>query len=144
MNDTVKMSFYTLHESLGLIVLMLSVARLIWRVRNPPPPWPDYMTNSLRAGADAVHYALYAALIVQPLMGFFTTNAYGFPQQGATAFLGFIDLPKFMEASPELARRLHWVHSIIGWSLIPLVAVHVGATVYHHVFRRDGTLMRML
>ena len=87
-NDAVKMSFYTLHESLGLIVLTLSIARLTWRLRHPPPPWPGYMAGPVRAGADAVHYALYAALILQPVLGFFTTNAYGFPQQGATAFLG--------------------------------------------------------
>lgn len=144
MNDAVKMAFYTLHESLGLLVLTLSVARLTWRLLHPPPPWPDHMAGIVRTGADATHYALYAVLILQPLLGFFTTNAYGFPQQGATAFLGFIDLPKFMDASPELARRLHWVHSIVGWTLIPLAAAHVGATIYHHVVRRDGTLMRML
>jgi cytochrome b561 len=144
MNDAVKMSFYTLHESLGLLVLTLSFARLMWRLSHPPPAWPDHMTGTVRMGADAVHYALYAVLIVQPVLGFFTTNALGFPQQGATAFLGFINLPKFMDASPDLALRLHWTHSIIGWSLIPLVAAHVGATIYHHVFRGDGTLMRML
>ena len=30
------------------------------------------------------------------------------------------------------------------WLLVALVAVHVGAALYHHLFRRDATLARML
>jgi cytochrome b561 len=142
--DDVKMSFYTLHESLGLLVLLLSLARLIWRWRHTPPALPSHIPAMIRFGAGTVHSLLYVVLIVQPLLGFFTTNAYGFPQQGATAFMGFINLPKFMEASPDLALRLHWTHSIVGWLLIPLIAAHVGGVLYHHIVRRDGTLLRML
>ena len=113
--DDVKMSFYTLHESLGLLVLLLSVARLMWRWRHTPPALPSHIPAMIRLGAGTVHSLLYVVLIVQPVLGFFTTNALGFPQQGETAFLGFINLPKFMEASPDLALRLHWTHNIVGW-----------------------------
>ena len=143
-NDEVKMSFYTLHESVGLLIFALSVARLTWRWTHMPPPLVDSIPLAVRMGAGAVHALLYSALIIQPVLGFFTTNAYGFPQQGATAFLGFVDLPKFMEASPSLARTLHWCHSIVGWTLFPLIAAHVGGVLFHHVVRRDGTLLRML
>lgn len=141
--DQWKMQFYTLHESVGLLVLTLSAARLVWRLGHPPPP-AEHLPAFERAGAEAAHKALYAALIVQPLLGFFTTNAYGFPQRDATAFLGLINLPRFMEASPDLARTLHWAHSIIGWMLLPLLALHVSAVVFHHAGKRDGTLLRML
>jgi len=139
-----KMRFYTLHESLGLLMLMLAAARLTWRLTHAAPPLPVDIPPAIRRGANAVHTLLYVAIIVQPILGFFTTNALGFPQQGATAFLGFIDLPKFMDASPELARTLHWCHSIVGWTLFPLIAAHVGGVVYHHIVRRDGTLFRMI
>jgi cytochrome b561 len=142
--DDAKMSFYTLHESLGLLIFALSISRLLWRLNHQPPPSRVDMPLVSRVGVRYVHPLLYGLLIVQPMLGFFTTNAYGFPQQGATAFLGFIDLPKFMEAAPDLARALHWVHSIIGWSLAPLLAGHVGGVLYHHIVRRDGTLLRML
>jgi cytochrome b561 len=143
-NDSAKMSFYTVHESLGLLVLLLSVARLTWRLMNPPPAMASHIPAVERIGAGTVHTALYAVLIGQPLLGFFTTNAYGFPQQGATAFLGFIDLPRFMDAANDLALALHWTHSIVGWLLIPLLAAHVGGVLYRHGLRSDGTLLRML
>ena len=65
----------------------------------------------MRKAAAATHHGLYALLILQPLLGFFATNAWGFPMQGKTAYLGFIHLPKFMEASTGLANVLSWGHT---------------------------------
>jgi cytochrome b561 len=144
MKDDAKMGFYALHESVGLLILFLAIARLAWRGFSAPPPLPAHVPATMRMAASAVHHLLYAALIIQPVMGFFMTNAYGFPLQGSTAFLGFIDFPKFMEAWEGLARVLHWIHSLIGWSLPVLLAAHVGGAIYHHAVRRDGTLLRML
>lgn len=144
MKDDAKMAFYALHESAGLLILFIAIARLAWRGFSTPPLLPDHIPARMRLAASAVHHALYAALILQPLLGFFTTNAYGFPQQGATAFLGFIDLPKFMDTNETLAIMLHWGHSLIGWSLPFLLAAHIGGAIYHHALRRDGTLLRML
>lgn len=144
MKDDAKMPFYALHESLGLLILGLALARLAWRGFSPPPALPDHLPRPMRLAAGAVHHALYAALIAQPLLGFLTTNAYGFPLQGETAFLGFIDLPRFMEAAPGLAHVLHWGHSLIGWVFPLLLAAHIGGAIFHHAIRRDGTLLRML
>lgn len=142
--DDAKMAFYTVHESLGLLMLALSAARLSWRLTHPPPPMAPAIPALEHAAANAVHTLLYVGLIVQPLLGFFTTNAYGFPQRDATAFLGFVDLPKFMDAAPDLARSLHWAHSLVGWTLVPLIAAHVAGVVFRHAVKRDGTLLRML
>ncbi|WP_137180070.1 cytochrome b [Roseomonas sp. AR75] len=142
--DDAKMDFYALHESTGLIILVLALARLAWRGFSAPPALPDHLPPHMRLAAHAVHHLLYAALIVQPLLGFFTTNAYGFPLAGETAFLGFIDFPKFMEAHETLAFVLHWAHSLIGWALPVLIAAHIGGAIYHHALRKDGTLLRML
>lgn len=142
--DDPKMSFYAVHESAGLLVLFLALARLAWRAASPPPALPDHIPAPMRRAASAVHHLLYAALIVQPVLGFLTTNAYGFPQQGPTAFLGFIDLPKFMEANESLAFGLHWAHSLLGWTLPVLLVAHIGGAIFHHWLRRDGTLLRML
>ncbi len=142
--DDTKMSFYVFHESLGLLMLGLAGARLAWRLRHRPPPLASGVSPVERVAAEATHRVLYVLLIAQPLIGFFTTNAYGFPQRDATAFLGLIDLPKIMEARPELATSLHWAHSIIGWTLMPLILAHVCGVLYRHVVQRDGTLLRML
>lgn len=141
--DPSKMAFYAIHESIGLLVLVLALLRLAWRLTHPVPPHagvPPWM----RRVAGAVHFALYAAIILQPLLGFFATNAFGFPMQGATAFMGLIDIPKFMEANTPLAEWLLMFHVWLGWTIAALVVLHVLAVVHHQAIRRDGTLLRMV
>ena len=142
--DASKMGFYALHESAGLTILFVALARLAWRRLSPPPSLPNDMPKLMRTTSTAVHHGLYALLILQPLLGFLATNAWGFPMQGATAYLGFIEMPKFMEAWEGLAKILSLLHSIGGWLLVVLIALHVAGALFHHAIRRDGTLMRMI
>jgi cytochrome b561 len=102
------------------------------------------MPKLLRTASTVVHHSLYGLLILQPILGFMATNAWGFPMRGATAYLGFIEFPKFMEAWESLAKILSLLHSIGGWLLVVLIALHVGGALFHHAIRRDGTLMRMI
>lgn len=139
-----KLVFYAVHESAGLTVLFVTLARLGWRLANPPPPLPDHIPAVLRLVAATVHWLLYAALIVQPILGFVMTNAFGFPMQGATAYLGVIDLPAVVGENRPLAETLKTLHTWLGYGIVALLAAHVGGAVYHHAIRGDGTLMRML
>jgi cytochrome b561 len=142
--DDSKMGFYALHESAGLTILFVALARLAWRWLSPPPSQPSDMPKLFRVASTAVHHSLYGMLILQPIFGFLATNAWGFPMRGATAYLGFIEFPKFMEEWESLAKILSLLHSIGGWLLVVLIALHVGGALLHHAIRRDGTLMRMI
>lgn len=142
--DDAKMPFYAIHESAGLTILFVALARLAWRLRNPPRPLPEPVPPVLRKTAAAVHHALYSLLILQPILGFFATNAWGFPLRGETAYLGFIELPKFMETNEGLAGVLQTLHTIGGWSILVLLVLHIGGVVFHQAIRRDGTLLRMI
>lgn len=139
-----KMVFYAIHESAGLTVFLVALLRLLWRLTHRPPPHPRGVPGWMARTADGVHVALYAMLIIQPLLGFFMTNAYGFPMQGATAYLGLIDFPKFMEAQEGLAKVLKGLHTLGGWTILVLLALHIGGAVFHQAIRRDGTLLRMV
>ena len=142
--DDSKMALYALHESAGLTILFVAIARLAWRWLSPPPSLPNDMPKLFRTISTAVHHSLYGLLILQPIFGFLATNAWGFPMRGATAYLGFVEFPKFMEAWESLAKILSLLHSIGGWLLVVLIALHVGGALFHHAIRRDGTLMRMI
>lgn len=141
--DSDKMLFYAIHESAGLTLFLVAAARLLYRWRHPPPPAP-HLSRAQHLAAETVHRALYLALIVQPVLGFLATNAFGFPMRGATAYLGFIDLPKFMEANEPLARALLNAHGWLGLANVALLVLHVGAVVFHQAIRKDGTLLRMV
>jgi cytochrome b561 len=142
--DSDKMVFYAIHESAGLTILLVALARLAWRLRHPPPPLPEHVPVLLRRTAAAVHHSLYVMLILQPCLGFFMTNAFGFPLRGETAYLGLIDFPKFMEANEALAEVLKTLHTIGGWTILTLLLLHICGVVFHQAIRRDGTLLRMV
>lgn len=142
--DSDKMVFYAIHESTGLTILFVTSARLLWRMAHPAPPLPRSIPRPMRLAAGLVHPLLYLALMVQPVLGFFATNAWGFPLRGETAYLGFINLPKFMETNEPLARILQAAHNTLGWTILVLLVLHLGGVLLHQAIRRDGLLLRMV
>lgn len=142
--DADKMAFYAIHETTGLTILFVALARLGWRLTHPVPPQAADIPRPMRLAASTVHHLFYVALILQPVLGFLATNAFGFPLQGETAYFGLIDLPKFMETDEALGGVLSVAHSVVGWSLLGLLVLHIGGVVFHQAIRRDGTLLRMV
>ena len=50
-----KLQVYAWHKWIGLTVLVLTVLRLLWRWRHPPPPLPDTVTRWERRLAPFGH-----------------------------------------------------------------------------------------
>ncbi|MDO9709599.1 cytochrome b [Paracraurococcus lichenis] len=142
--DADKMPFYAIHESAGVTIFVVVLLRLVWRLVRRPPPLPEHVPAILGKVANGVHHALYALLLLQPILGFLATNAWGFPLRGETAYLGFIDFPKFMETNEDVAAGLQLFHTIGAWTILVLLVLHIGGAVFHQAIRRDGLLLRMI
>ena len=122
----------------------LAIIQHVWQRYGYDVKLPDHIPAPMRLAATTVHWLLYLGLIVQPVLGFVMTNAFGFPMQGATAYLGVIDIPALVAENQALAGTLKTLHTWVGYSIAALLAMHIAGAVYHHAIRRDGTLMRML
>lgn len=138
-----KLRFYQIHESIGVTLFLVTLARLWWRLRHPPPPHPA-IPPPMALAASITHALLYAALLAQPVLGFLGSNAFGFPMAGATAFLGLFDQPRFMATDEALGAALIAAHRLLGWATAALLLLHVAAVVFHQAIRKDGTLLRMV
>lgn len=131
---------YNLHRSLGAAVLLLMALRLAWRlVHGAPAPLPT-LNAFERAASAVVHRLLYALLLVQPVIGWAATSAFGAP----IVVFGLFRLPDFVAKNEALSKQLFALHNVIGLTLAALIALHVAAALYHHFIRRDGVLRRML
>ena len=137
--DDAKTGFYFFHESLGFLILWLMLARMALRLLYPPPPHPPMPVWQARI-ANLVHGLLYVVLIVQPIVGFLATNAFGFPLDWFG--LGTVWSP--IGKSDDLAPILMQVHEILAWSILALFVLHMGGVLHHHILRRDATLHRMI
>jgi cytochrome b561 len=60
--------FFQFHVSAGLTILILSVARVVWRLTHKPPPFLPMKTWEAKL-AHGVHFLLYAAMLLLPFSG---------------------------------------------------------------------------
>lgn len=127
---------FNVHKSIGLCLLALMLVRLGWRIAHPAPPLPAMPRWQARA-AKVNHAALYAALIVMPLAGYLGSVWSGYPVK----WFG-ITLPAWGGSVPWLKSLMSAVHLTTSFVLATLVAVHVGAALWHAA-RRDGVVARM-
>jgi cytochrome b561 len=128
------------HKSFGITVLLLAFLRLVWLAWSRRPAFIDTIPRWQRAAAAGVHYYLYFAMFAMPLSGWTFSSAAG----RTVSFFGLFDLPNLVAKNEGLRDILSNVHWYIGYSLIPVIAMHVGAALKHHFIDRDDTLRRML
>lgn len=127
------------HSGIGIIVLILMLARLLWRMKHPAPPLPDDLPRWQRIAATATHHSLYLAVILQPLAGLAMTMT------SSKGSLRPFDLFGLQVAPNETIHSIgHDLHGILPVIIIALIVVHVMAALYHHFIRRDNVLKRML
>jgi cytochrome b561 len=129
-----------LHRSFGVTVWVVTLGRLAWRQFARFPNWPPDMPQSMRFAAHWSEYALYALLLIQPILGLLHTYAHG--DRVNLFFLG--QLPALIGQDRPLAKQLLRVHETVGLLLLALIALHASAALYHHFWRRDDTLDAML
>ena len=132
---------YDLHKSIGLLVLALVVVRLAWRLfAGAPPPVPG-LPRIQRIAAGATHWLLYLLILAMPLSGWLYDSASGLRP---LRWFGQFAVPKLVAPDEALAGEFHDIHETLFTILIAVVLLHVAAALWHHVFRGDATLARML
>ena len=131
---------FNFHKSLGVLILILMLLRLINRLAvGAPIPDPN-IEPWQKTVSSAVHGLLYLLLLAMPVVGYVANSAYG----ATTPFFGLFTLPKIVADNEALATQLFTLHRWTGFVVIALVLMHVGAALYHQFIRGDEVLKRML
>lgn len=134
-----------LHKSFGITILLLSVARVIWRLMNPPPPEVP-MPGWQALAASAVHVLFYVLIIAMPLSGWIMASS---SAAFETRYFGLVDirlpiLPTLpMESREGIENAAGSLHSAFAWVIVGLLVLHVAAALKHQLIDRDGLLARM-
>ncbi|MDE2362456.1 MAG: cytochrome b [Hyphomicrobiales bacterium] len=128
------------HALIGVSVLLIALVRLAWRVRRPPPgPLPGasaLATSAVRIG----HGALYAAMILVPLIGFAPLFTRGFGVD-----FGLFAIPSPLAKAPrETVHLATEIHSYAAYALAALAVGHVAAALWHQFRLRDNAILRMM
>lgn len=126
------------HYSFGLAVLALVIVRIVARMSRGAPPIVPPLSALNAAAAKFGHLALYALMIVLPLLGWLAYSAEG----RVMAPFG-IPLPMLIAKNQDWVKPLEGAHEIAGKIGYVLVALHAAAALWHHYVVRDNTLALM-
>jgi len=161
--DGTTNALYSLHKVLGFTLLLLTAARLAYRlIAGAPAPVPT-LTWYERLGSELVHWALYGLLFAVTLLGWAGVSAFpalavfdaaSLPSLGGLAIglsnaLSVLDpvlvaAGALKPAGATAAERLLAVHKPLAMLLVLTLFAHVGAALFHHIVRKDAVLRRML
>jgi len=130
---------FQLHKSVGILILLLSLARLLVRFAKPRPPLAADKPAAMLL-AKAVHGLLYVAMIGGPLAGWALVSTGKVRLQ--TMLFGTVPWPD-LPLGPGWHEPAEVLHSVLAWLLAALIALHVAGALRHHWLRRDY-LGRML
>lgn len=133
-------NLYNFHKSLGVLILVLMIARLASRVVYGAPAPEPTLSRLQRAASSAVHGLLYVLLIAMPIGGYLANSAFG----ASTPVFGLFEIPPAIAKNDALADQFFTMHRRVGFVIIALAAVHAAAALHHYFIRKDGVLQRML
>jgi len=142
MNSTVMPKYVPLlvtHKTLGVIILVLALTRLLVRLRYGAPPLPVDLPEPMKLGAHLSHYALYALMIAMPILGLTMQWTGAYP----IVLYGDIRLPTLLPQSDAMHTLLWDAHFYLAFAFFAVILLHVAAALFHALVRRDGVFESM-
>ena len=138
---------YQMHKSIGITILLLTVARIIWRVMNRPPALPEEMKGLEKSASHLVHFGFYGLMIALPLTGWLYSSV-SIKLDVPTVLYGVISWPDvpFVEGlkTESASSTVNFIHSKLAWVVLALLALHVAGAIKHEISAEDGVLKRMI
>lgn len=140
---------YPLHKSIGLIVFVFIILRVIWRLRNPWPAAVGHYKKTEQMMAKVVHWVLLIGTIIMPLSGMVYSglSGHGFGIFGWAVVEHNLNPERPGEV---IAYSEYWAnigeqtHEILGYMLAATIVLHIAGALKHHLIDKDRTLLRML
>lgn len=134
-----KLRLYGWHKEFGFLVLMLAMARLVWRISNVLPTLA-FLSLFEQYAARIVHWMFYIFMFALPITGWVITSAAGLP----VSFFGLFIIPNLIEPNPETMELFEEIHEWLAYALIAVFCLHVAAALKHHFINKDDILKRIL
>lgn len=139
-------ALFQLHKSIGITILILTLARIAWRLTQRPPPMTVHGWQA--ALATFIHRLFYALLLALPLSGWLivSTSKITVPTL-VFGVLPWPNVPGLGGLDAGLWRGLHELgeeaHELMVYILIVGFLLHLAGALKHHWIDRDGSLRRM-
>lgn len=137
-HDASGFALFQLHKSVGITILLLTVARIVWRVVKKPPlahgsGWDVTL-------AKAVHLLLYAFMLGAPLTGWALVSTAEI--KAPTILFGVIPWPH-LPLPAGINEALEETHELLAWIGLALIVLHILGALRHQFLIKDNLMRRM-
>lgn len=139
---------YPIHKSLGVTLLVLIIARVIWRVMNGwPEPVSEYQKWEQNL-SKIVHWVLIVGTVLFPVSGMMMSGGggYGIPLWGMELMAmnpDPNDMTKMLPVNKTVAEIGHELHEILAIVMSLSIILHIAGALKHHIMDKDQTLNRI-
>jgi cytochrome b561 len=128
------------HESIGVLLLIVTFYRVFWRWLSHPPQAIESHRPFEKMAAKLVIAALFILLFTVMISGYLITSADGRAIEVFTWF-ELYSFGAFIENQEDIAGDIHYY---LAYALIGIAVLHALAAIKHHFIDKDLTLKRML
>ena len=137
----VRSAMMNVHKATGFTILLLTLARIAWRLGHHPPAF-DPVLKAWEVGlARLIHGLFYLMLVVLPLSGWLVVSTGG----RVTGFFGLFDIPPLPVSRAEDAHELaEEAHELLAYVALALIALHVAGALKHHFDGHRHLIGRMV
>ena len=122
-----------IHDSLGFLVLVLVLVRLVWWFRGPSPQTPANLPAASFNFNRASLFALFLTFAAEGLMGPF----YAWSEGREVGFFGTY-LPRLMDPDERVRMATGYLHSALGFYYLILLTIWLFFGAYQHFRYRVG------
>lgn len=144
-----KWGLYDWHKSLGILLMIVIVGRLLFRLRKG---WLPAESTHKRVEQKLARFAqvlLLVGTVLMPLTGMLYSylSGHGFGVFGlnlAPSHHDVNDPSVVVPVNQTLESLAHLWHRYIGYGLIGVIALHLGGALKHHIIDKDKTLKKMI
>jgi len=129
-----------IHRSVGILLFLLMLFRVVWRAVNvSPDPLDGHNSWEIRS-AHAAHLLLDVLIFVAMVSGYLISTADG----SSISVFGWFEVPSVTGQIKGMEDTAGTVHYWSTWAIVGLAAIHAAGAFKHHLLDRDRTLRRML
>ena len=135
--NELRLTIESIHVTVGLSVLYLTILRLIYKLFNPTPKLSQSIFVGQRIIAKLNHIFLYISILVIT-----TSGALKKLYNGEQLDMLFFNLE--IKNNFELAEIFYEVHIIGNYTLIALITLHISAVIIHKILFKENLLKKIL
>jgi|GEM_PF-273576 len=134
-SESTKIMLYRWHVMIGVLIFLITVARIVWRRKDSEPDPPEGLHGMHLKAFNAIHVLLYVLIVVLAFSGVGIVILGGLADilSGASTHSIPADLNGFASGV---------VHEIAAKIYIALLIGHIGGVVFHQITKSD-VLSRM-